>query len=168
MRSTTKTSVALVAVLLLVAMLHTACGHKADHAAGNAGSTAAFKPYVIQDSSKIVTYPDGLQLYVSKPGPGDFPINGTHVRMHYYGLLDDGTVFDESFSRDEPLEFTVGSSTVIDGIELAVKKLRLGSQAIAIIPPTLGYGDGKGKHPLPPKIPANARLTFHLDLIGSF
>jgi FKBP-type peptidyl-prolyl cis-trans isomerase len=168
MRSTTKSTVAMGALLLLAILLHTGCGRKPEADATGDGAAVPFKPYAIQDSSKIVTYPDGLQLYVVKAGPGDFPINGTHVRMHYYGVLDDGTVFDQSYSRGEPLAFTMGASTVIDGIELAVKKLRLGSQAIAIIPSTLGYGDGKGKHELPPKIPANARLTFHLDLIGSF
>jgi FKBP-type peptidyl-prolyl cis-trans isomerase len=168
MRLTTKYPIALSTLLLMITLLHTGCGRKPDSTTHDGAASVAFKPYTIQDSSKIITYPDGLQIYVSKAGPGDYPANGTHVRMHYYGVLDDGTVFDESFSRDEPLQFNVGSNTMIDGIELAVRKLRLGSQAIVIVPPTLGYGDGKGKHPLPPKIPANARLTFHIDLIGSF
>ncbi len=127
-----------------------------------------FQPLAITDSSKIVTYPNGLQLYIAFHGPGDYPINGTHVQLHYQGKLDDGSVFDESYSRGKPLEFSLGSGTVIKGIEDAVKKMRLGSKAIAIIPPGLGYGDGKGKNGLPKKIPANATLSFQLELIGTF
>jgi FKBP-type peptidyl-prolyl cis-trans isomerase len=166
MRSIIKTQLWLWTAAFVLAGLGSGCGKKAIEKPS--ADAIQFKPYTIQDSSRIVTYPDGLKLYVVKGGSGDYPINGTNVRMHYYGTLDDGTVFDESYSRNEPLEFGMGSEKVIEGIELAVRKLRLGSQAIAIIPPSLGYGDGKGKQELPPKIPANARLTFHLDLIGSF
>jgi FKBP-type peptidyl-prolyl cis-trans isomerase len=126
-----------------------------------------FTPYTIEDSSRIRAYPDGLQLYIVKQGPGDYPQNGENVRLHYYGVLADGTVFDESYSRDEPLEFTIGSGKVIAGLESAAKKLRFGTKAIAFVPPALGYGDGKSTK-LPPKIPANARLTLHLDMVGSF
>ncbi|MBL0016200.1 MAG: FKBP-type peptidyl-prolyl cis-trans isomerase [Bacteroidetes bacterium] len=77
-----------------------------------------------------------------------------------------------SYTRGTPLDFTIGSGKVIPGIESAARKLRLGTKAIVTIPPALGYGDGKdanGKDvKLPPKIPANARLTFHIDLVGSF
>jgi FKBP-type peptidyl-prolyl cis-trans isomerase len=151
-------------------MLSLGCGRSAKQP--STLPTGAFEPYVIADSTQIKTYPDGIKIYVVKAGPGDVPQNGDHVKMNYHGMLDDGTVFDESYSRGEPLDFTIGSGKVIEGIESAVRKLRLGSKAIVTIPPALGYGDGKdanGKDvKLPPKIPANARLTFHIDLIGSF
>lgn len=131
-----------------------------------------FTPYIIGDSSRIVSYPDGMRIYVVEPGTGDISQNGDKVLMHYQGRLDDGTIFDDSYSRAEPLEFQVGSGKVIQGIDLTARRLRLGTKAIAVIPPSLGYGDGKGdgkdKPKLPPKIPANATLTFHLHLVGSF
>lgn len=159
--------------LFALAILATAmfsCSRPDKELADAASGGKEFVPFTISDSSKIVSYPDGLRLYVVSPGPGDYPINGTHLRMHYYGVLQDGTVFDETFSDEEPFKFTIGSHAVIPGIEEAVKKLRVGSKAIAIIPPQLGYGEGqgKGKKELPPKIPANATLIFHLELIGTF
>ena len=129
---------------------------------------SAFVPYAITDSSKITTYPDGLQLYVVSPGPGDYPQNGDQVTMQYVGYLADGTVFDDSYQREKPFSFSIGGGRVIAGIDAAVRKLRLGSKAILVVPPSLGYGDGTGDNKLPPKIPANATLTFHIDLIGSF
>jgi FKBP-type peptidyl-prolyl cis-trans isomerase len=127
-----------------------------------------FTPYTIADSARITTYPNGLKLYVVKQGPGDYPDKGGRVLLHYQGRLADGTVFDDSYSRGEPLEFSIGGGKVIAGIEDAAKRLRFGTRAIAIIPPDLGYGDGKSSNGLPPKIPANATLTFHLDMVGSF
>ncbi len=155
-------------MLMLTALLLTGCARTARDRAADAVPIKGFKPYVIADSSKIITYPNGLKIYTVEAGPGDYPVNGIKVKMHYYGMLDDGTVFDDSYSRGLPLEFSMGSASVIDGITETVKKVRLGSKVIAIIPSELGYGDGKGKDGLPPKIPANARLTFHLDLLGSF
>lgn len=146
-------------------VLCAACGRDANQPA--ASEAGAFVPYAVQDSARITRYPDGLSLYIVEAGPGDYPQNGERVRMHYHGTLDDGTVFDDSYSRGEPLEFTVGSGKVIAGIESAARKLRFGTKAIAVVPPSLGYGDGT-ESKLPPKIPANARLTFHIDMVGSF
>ena len=133
-----------------------------------ASKSIPFKRYVLADSTRIVTYPDGLKLYIVKAGSGDYPANGDNVMMHYQGTLEDGSVFDDSYLRGEPLEFKVGAGRVIAGMESAAKKLRLGSKAILVVPPSLGYGDGTGKDKLPPKIPANATLTFHIEMVGSF
>jgi peptidylprolyl isomerase len=157
---------AIVGTMLSLALV--GCGRSVAPTDEQPTAAVAFQPLAITDSSKIVTYPNGLQLYIAFQGPGDFPINGTHVQLHFSGRLEDGTIFDESYRRGKPLEFSLGSGSVIKGIEDAVKKMRLGSKAIAVIPPSLGYGDGKGKNELPPKIPANATLTFQLELIGTF
>lgn len=156
-----------VAALAIMALL-SGCGRDQDAKVDPNAEATVFEPYAITDTSKIVTFPDGLRLYIVEQGPGDYPTNGTAIQMHYGGLLDDGTIFDESYSRGKPFSFTLGSKKVIEGIEAAVKKMRYGSKAIAFVPPSMGYGDGKGEDGLPPKIPANARLTFHIDLIGTF
>lgn len=150
-----------------IALLLGSCGRSQDIGATTVPN-AVFAPFEVGDPSQIVTYPDGLRLYTVEQGVGDYATNGTTVYLHYGGLLEDGTVFDESYSRGEPFSFIIGSKKVIPGIEEAVKKMRLGSKAIAFVPPSLGYGDGKAPNDLPPKIPANARLTFHIDLIGTF
>lgn len=155
-----------VALLLMGALLWSNCGKRG--MANAEGDPIPFTPYAIEDSTRLVTYPDGLKLYVVEHGPGDYPLPGDHVILHYQGRLQDGTVFDASYDRGEPFSFTIGAGKVIAGIESAMKQLRLGSKAIAVVPPSLGYGDGGERKELPPKIPANATLTFHLDLVGSF
>lgn len=152
------------AAALLLSLAVASCGRKEQVVNGPSN----FTPYIIGDSSRITTYPDGMRIYVVEQGPGDFSQNGDKVLMHYQGRLDDGTIFDDSYSRGKPLEFAVGAGKVIQGIDLTARRLRLGTKAIAVIPPILGYGDGNGESKLPPKIPANATLTFHLHLVGSF
>lgn len=70
---------------------------------------------------------------------------GDTVRVHYTGTLDDGTVFDSSEGRD-PLEFTIGTNTVIPGFESAVVGLKVGESTRVVIGPEDAYGprlDGK-------------------------
>lgn len=65
--------------------------------------------------------------------------DGTTVRVHYRGTLDDGTVFDSSEGRD-PLEFTLGCGEVIPGFEAAVVDLAIGESVTVTIDPENGYG----------------------------
>ncbi len=70
---------------------------------------------------------------------------GDTVKVHYTGTLDDGTVFDSSEGRD-PLEFTIGSNSVIPGFESAVVGLTVGESTRVVIGPEDAYGprlDGK-------------------------
>ncbi|MFM2376440.1 MAG: hypothetical protein RLZZ165_1537, partial [Bacteroidota bacterium] len=130
------------------------------------GNPPSFTPYVVLDSSRIVTYPEGLELYIVKSGWGDYPQNGDNVLLHYQGMLQNGSVFDDSYRRDEPLVFKMGSGRIIPGMEAGLKKIRYGTQAILSIPPRLGYGSGKDK--TPSNIPRDATLTFHIHLLGNF
>lgn len=65
---------------------------------------------------------------------------GTTVRVHYRGTLDDGTEFDSSAGRD-PLEFTLGTGQVIEGFEDAVVDLTVGDKTSVEITPANAYGD---------------------------
>ena len=125
----------------------------------------AFAGYAIPDSSAIVTYPNGLRIYKVFEGPGQFPRDGMNIRMNYHGLLKNGFVFDSTYLRDEPFEFRLGQNSIITGISEAVKKMRLGSKAVIMVPPSLGYGDGEDG---PANIPANSSLIFHIELLGTF
>lgn len=161
-------------IFAFLAMLGQACTSAATRAEenGDFDGESSFTPYIIADSSKIINFPSGLQLYIVEPGPGKMPANGSNVRMHYHGHLKNGKVFDESFDRKPPFEFRIGSKNVIEGLQEALQNMRYGTKAIAIIPPELGYGDGlaqghKDKH-LPKNIPANSTLIFHIHLLGSF
>lgn len=88
---------------------------------------------------------------------------GDTVSVHYTGTLTDGTKFDSSRDRAEPIEFPLGQGSVIKGWDEGIAKMRVGDQAILIIPPTLGYGSrGAGS-----VIPPDATLIFIVELVGA-
>ena len=66
---------------------------------------------------------------------------GKKVKVHYVGTLDDGTKFDSSFDRNEPLEFTCGAGQMIPGFDEAVKNMEVGQTVKAHIPAALAYGE---------------------------
>jgi peptidylprolyl isomerase len=70
--------------------------------------------------------------------------DGSTVRVHYRGTLDDGTEFDNSHQRGEPLEFTIGSGQVISGFDEAVKGMDAGGTVKVTIPADNAYGP---RHP---------------------
>ncbi len=67
--------------------------------------------------------------------------NGNTVKVHYTGKLKDGTVFDSSLERNEPLEFTLGQGNMIAGFEKAVDGMKAGDTTVADIPVTEAYGE---------------------------
>ena len=66
---------------------------------------------------------------------------GDTVRVHYTGKLDDDSVFDSSYERDEPLEFTVGSQQVIPGFDEAVVGMEPGDTKQVRLEPDEAYGE---------------------------
>merc|ERR1719233_1026969 len=81
--------------------------------------------------------------------------------MHYTGTLQDGTEFDSSIPRGEPLSFTLGSGQVIKGWDQGLLAMCAGGKRKLVIPPDLGYGDsGAGD-----KIPGGSVLIFEVELI---
>jgi FKBP-type peptidyl-prolyl cis-trans isomerase 2 len=66
--------------------------------------------------------------------------DGTKVRVHYRGTLDDGTEFDSSYQRGEPIEFEIGAGNVIGGFDEAVKGMTVGDQLEVTIPSENAYG----------------------------
>jgi FKBP-type peptidyl-prolyl cis-trans isomerase len=81
--------------------------------------------------------------------------------VHYTGLLSNGTPFDSSVGRGEPIAFPLGAGRVIKGWDEGIALLRVGDQATLIIPPQLGYG-ARGKGEIPP----NATLIFIIEVVG--
>ncbi|KAK9511399.1 hypothetical protein O3M35_000063 [Rhynocoris fuscipes] len=86
---------------------------------------------------------------------------GDLLHMHYTGKLEDGTVFDSSLDRNQPLTFTLGSGQVIKGWDQGLMGMCVGEKRKLIIPSELGYGS-RGS---PPKIPGDATLIFEVELI---
>jgi len=103
----------------------------------------------------------GLVYIILKEGNGATPTSGALVEAHYTGRLLDGTKFDSSVDRGEPLLFLVGRGEVIKGWDEAFRSMKKGEKRILIIPPGLAYGDkGMGR------IPPNETLIFEVELIN--
>jgi len=104
--------------------------------------------------------PSGLMYVVEREGSGSAsPRMGSVVTTHYKGTLLDGRVFDSSYDRGEPLQFSVGQ--VIEGWNEALMSMKKGEKRTLIIPPSLGYGSRGAGGVIPP----NAYLVFEVELI---
>lgn len=102
----------------------------------------------------------GLKYHIVKEGTGENIKEGQKVKVNYYGVLMDGTRFDDSFSRGMELPYTVGMGGVIKGLEEGTTQLKKGSAAYLFIPYNLAYGDAGS----PPVIPARADLVFYVEV----
>ena len=131
---------------------------KADAAAKVAADAA--KVFFAQNKTKegVVELPDGIQYKIMKEGTGAFPLETDKVTVHYKGTLLDGTVFDSSIDRGEPVTFPLNQ--VIKGWTEGMQKCKLGGKIQLFIPSELGYGD-KATGP----IPANSALVFEVELL---
>lgn len=100
---------------------------------------------------------------VEKLNEGTGPVcpKGANVKVHYTGKFTDGSVFDSSVERGEPLEFTVGMGQVIRGWDEGITQLQKGQKAILTCPPAYAYGTRGAGGVIPP----NATLIFDVELI---
>jgi FKBP-type peptidyl-prolyl cis-trans isomerase FklB len=106
----------------------------------------------------VTTSKTGLQSKIIKSGEGKSPKKTDTVKVHYHGMLIDGTVFDSSVERMEPAEFPV--DRVIPGWTEALLGMKVGDKWQIVIPADLGYGE-RGNGPIPP----NAVLVFDVELL---
>lgn len=125
---------------------------------------AALEAQQIQIETKYadaITTPSGLKYVVVQEGSGDqTPAKGATVTAHYTGKLINGTKFDSSYDRNEPIKFPVGNGRVIKGWDEAFLSMKKGEKRILIIPPELGYGTS-GRGPIPP----NSVMVFDVELV---
>ena len=105
----------------------------------------------------------GLLYKFEKENNSHKPSNGNKVKVHYKGMLLDGTVFDSSFKRNQPIEFTLGIGQVIKGWDEGISLLGIGDKASFIIPSDLAYGASGAGGVIPP----NATLIFEVELISA-
>lgn len=124
-------------------------------------SMEAEQDKIKKDWPDAITTPTGLQYVVVEEGEGEAtPSKGANVKVHYTGKLLDGTKFDSSVDRGEPISFPVGEGRVIKGWDEALLGMKKGEKRVLIIPSDLGYGVN-GRGPIPP----NATMVFDVELI---
>ena len=107
----------------------------------------------------VKTTASGLQYKVIKSGTGASPKPTDTVKVHYTGTLVDGTVFDSSVQRGEPVTFPVKG--VIPGWTEALQLMKVGDKWQLVIPAKLAYGEN-GPGPIGP----NSTLIFEVELLG--
>jgi FKBP-type peptidyl-prolyl cis-trans isomerase len=107
----------------------------------------------------VVTTPSGLQYEILTPGSGPKPKATDTVKVHYQGTLIDGSEFDSSYKRKEPVSFPL--DRVIPGWTEGLQLMPVGAKYRFFIPSELAYG----KRGAPPKIGGDATLQFEVELI---
>lgn len=107
--------------------------------------------------------PSGLRYQIVQKGNGAKAQKGQQVSVHYQGALADGTVFDSSYKRKEPIEFQLGIGQVISGWDEGLQLLHVGDKARFVIPSDLAYGSAGAGGVIPP----DAILVFDVELVGA-
>ena len=136
-------------------------------AAATAPSPAApAAPASGSTESEERTLPSGLRIVDLKVGDGKVAEKGMTVSVHYTGWLTDGTKFDSSYDRGQPLPpFQLGADppAVIRGWEEGLLGMRVGGKRKLTIPPDMAYGEAGSGNVIPP----NATLVFEVELVDA-
>jgi FKBP-type peptidyl-prolyl cis-trans isomerase len=129
----------------------------------SAGYDAECKSFLAENAEKsgIEITASGLQYKHETVGEGDSPTAASTVTVHYRGTLIDGTEFDSSYSRGEPISFPLGN--VIAGWTEGLQLMKPGGKTTFFIPQNLAYGANPNPNgPIPPL----AALVFEVELIS--
>ena len=112
----------------------------------------------LKSNKSVVELPSGLRYEIVQPGSGAYPKPTDAVKVHYTGKLLNGTVFDSSVQRGQPVDIELDK--VIPGWTEGLQKINRGGKIRLYIPPHLAYGDsGQGA------IPPGAALIFDVELL---
>jgi peptidylprolyl isomerase len=130
--------------------------------AETAASTTITESVDIAVNENTITTGSGLMYSALVTGTGAAPQAGDIVSVHYTGTLTNGTVFDASYGRGQPIEFPLGQGAVIPGWDEGIALMNVGGKAVLTIPPELGYGERGAGGVIPP----NATLVFQVELVG--
>jgi len=112
------------------------------------------------DAIKWVEAHEGLKYFIEKEGRGSPVKSGEVIKAHYTGWLSDGSKFDSSRDRGEPISLQLGAGRVIRGWDLGLEGMKPGEKRLLLIPPSLGYGS-RGGGPIPP----DATLIFAVEMM---
>ena len=146
-------------ILTLALGLLTGCSGKKDQATMQTDPGAAFLAANAKKEG-VITTASGLQYKIIKSGTGESPKLTDTVTVHYQGTLIDGTIFDSSIQRGQPVSFPV--NRVIPGWTEALQLMKVGDKWQLFIPANLAYGDQSPT----PAIPPNSVLIFEVELLA--
>ncbi len=108
----------------------------------------------------VVVTESGLQYIILKEGEGKVAKDGDTITVHYTGTFLDGTKFDSSLDRNQPLSITLGEGQLIPGWVEMIRLMQKGEKVKTWVPSRLGYGE-YGNH----AIPGNSILIFEMELL---
>ncbi len=124
-------------------------------------TTIEYAPALSIDPAAMDEREDGLLLRDTSQGSGAAASSGDEVVIHYLGFFPDGTLFDSSLERDEPVRFQLGQGVVIPGWESGIVGMRPGGRRLLVVPPQLAYG----RSGIPGHVPPNQVLVFEIRLL---
>lgn len=113
----------------------------------------------LEEHASATKTDSGLIFHETQVGAGESPNADSTVLVHYHGTLTNGSVFDSSVERGEPIKFPLKG--VIQGWQEGLALMKVGSKATLVVPADIAYGD-RGS---PPVIPPGATLQFDVELI---
>lgn len=125
-----------------------------------AAEDSLMQNYIAKNKIKVAPTASGLYFIPKKAGKGAQAMAGQKVAVHYVGKLLDGTEFDNSIKRGEPIEFVLGQGRVIPGWDEGIAMMKEGEKAVLLIPSNLAYGE-RGNQVIPPCSP----LVFDVELV---
>lgn len=125
-----------------------------------AAEDSTMREYIAKNKIKVAPTASGLYFISKKAGKGAQAVAGQKVAVHYTGKLLDGTKFDSSYDRNEPIEFMLGQGQVIPGWDEGIAMMKEGEKAVLLIPSKLAYGE-RGNQVIPPCAP----LVFDVELV---
>ncbi len=108
----------------------------------------------------FIEHESGFRYQITKKGNGITPVDNDIVKVHYKLMLQDSTLIDSSYEREEPASFKLGAGQVIKGWDIALSEFPGGTEVTLILPPDLAYGDRTAG-----QIPANSVLIFYLKIM---
>ena len=129
-------------------------------AQARAAEDSLMQNYIAKNKIKVAPTASGLYFISKKAGKGVQATAGKKVSVHYVGKLLDGTEFDNSVKRGEPIEFVLGQGQVIPGWDEGIAMMKEGEKAVLLIPSKLAYGE-RGNQAIPPCAP----LVFDVELV---
>jgi len=111
--------------------------------------------------SGVVQVDRDVRFIDEKVGTGPAPVKGKPIKVHYSGWLTDGTKFDASVDRGDPIEFPFDTGRVVKGWDIGLSSMKVGGKRRIILPAELAYGEAGAGDAIPP----GAVLVFDVELI---